>query len=203
MAERRIALSVAASIRTAAEQVKNALSQSGQLVECFSVDAVDRSDFESIVKHGQYVGVVDLALSDLLVELGTSANSNRLTAAPALGLPLVIVPGGCDEWPSSDGPRAVSLKEIERLAKDVAQKASASRGPVSILVPWESWSDGKSVNLEVAQVFVDCVRLWLSPAVRLHTISGKLSSLSFAQRTADETACLISAEPWGRRSASC
>lgn len=199
----RVALSVAASIQAAVDQVEIVLFQAGYLVERFRVDVEGGIDFESAIRTGRYAGVVDLALSDLLFELGNSATSNRLTAAPALGVPLVIVPGGCDELPTDDGMRSVTLKEIERLAKDVAQKASASGGPASVLVPMGSWSVGKSLNSDVARVFVECVRLWLSPAMQLHTIGADLGSPQFVQRTVDELACLISAVPRGRRSASC
>lgn len=110
------------------------LEAAGYAVRQYQADESGGGAFESAVRAGTFAGVLDLATQELAVALrrGTSAGSNRLTAAALAGVPQVISLGGLDGV--SPGPRTTP-EECDRLGQEVAMKACAARGPTAIVVP--------------------------------------------------------------------
>lgn len=191
---KRIGISVGPTTAAAASRLVQLLQSQGHVVEPCEANELA---LESAIQNCQLAGVVDFTLTKLVNELFGSASkptSQRLTAAATTGKPMVIVPGGCDIVVTEQGSRSITYKEVDRLAKDIAQKASASRGPVSIVVPTGSWSDNAQTDPELARVFAMSLQLWLSPAVRLTMVKCDLGSSELAARTAEELTCLISGE---------
>ncbi len=113
---------------------------------------------ESLVTDGLIEGVLDITTTELADELVggvLSAGPNRLTAAAARGAPQVISVGALDMvnfGPPDTVPTkfrdrrfyqhnpAVTLmrttpEENDRLGLEIAQKASAAKGPTAILLP--------------------------------------------------------------------
>lgn len=141
-------------------------------------------DFEAAVRCGGFAGVIDSALDSLAATLATGTASDRLTAAAETGTPQIIVPGGCDH---------LSPRQVERLAKDVAQKASASPGPATILVPLAGWSDGRPLDPALADVFIAALRLWLRPSVEIRLCQMSIDDPAFAATVAGALRRFISA----------
>ena len=99
-------------------------------------------ELEAFVRAGRAAGVLDLRLTDLA---DGTAGPDRLTAASATGVPQVIAPGGL--------PADLVPEAADRLGLDVAQKASAARGPAAVLLPLRGLTPA-------AEVFNQCVRNW-------------------------------------------
>jgi len=179
----RPAFAVTSTSRTAAAAAgaAAALGSAGG-VRVYEVTAGGR-DFEAAVRAGRFAGAIDLALDELARSLAGGSASDRLTAAAEIGTPQVLVPGGCDD---------LSPQQIERLAKDVAQKASASRGPVAIAVPRAAWSDGRPLDPALADIFLAALRLWLRPGVAVHACPMSIGEPAFAEIAAGELLRLIS-----------
>jgi uncharacterized protein (UPF0261 family) len=135
---------------------------------------------EGALRADRFDAVIDLALADLV---DAPSSSERLTAAAMFGVPQLFVPGGLD----SCTPRV-----LDRVSKDVALKASASRGPVIILVPERGWSDQLALDAEKLRVLVAGLRLWLSPHVKLRVVPDAVGDAAFANCVAEELAELIS-----------
>jgi uncharacterized protein (UPF0261 family) len=113
---------------------------------------------ESLIGDGLIAGVMDITTTELADELVggvLSAGADRLTAAAARGVPQVISLGALDMvnfGPPESVPErfrgrrfyqhnpTVTLmrttpEENDRLGLEIAQKASAAKGPTAILVP--------------------------------------------------------------------
>jgi uncharacterized protein (UPF0261 family) len=179
----RRAYAVTTSPRTAAAagRAAAALAAAGE-VALVDVSG-DGQEFEAAVRLGRFAGVIDLALDGLAEALDGGPASDRLTAAAATGTPQVIVPGGCDHR---------SPRQVERLAKDVAQKASASPGPAVIVVPLAGWSDGRPPDPTAADVFVAALRLWLRPGIAVRECQMSMDDPALAERLAGELLRLTS-----------
>jgi len=106
------------------------LERAGFSTARWPADGVGGRAMETAIRTEDYVGVLDLALTELAAELlglPGGAGPERLTAAALRGIPQVIVPGGLESLPN---PRSA-----DRLAKEIAEKACASRGPTAIVLP--------------------------------------------------------------------
>src|SRR5207342_1781772 len=113
---------------------------------------------ESFIRDGLIAGVLDLTTTELADELVggiLSAGPDRLTAAGLRGIPQVISLGALDmvNFGTPDtvperfrgrrfyqhNPTVTLMRttpeENDRLGKEIAQKASAARGPTALMVP--------------------------------------------------------------------
>jgi uncharacterized protein (UPF0261 family) len=167
---------------------------------------------ESFIADGLITGVLDITTTELADELvggELSAGPDRLTAAGLAGVPQVISLGALDMV--NFGPRAtvpdkfqgrrfyqhnpnVTLMrttpaENDLLGKEIAQKASAARGPTAVLVPLRGVSaidrEGQPFWWpEADQALVQSLRNWLSPHVRLVELDLHINDPAFAQAAA-------------------
>jgi uncharacterized protein (UPF0261 family) len=186
---RSVAISVAQCTQIAVDAIVQRLIRIGRTVESYLANGDGGQALEAAIAAYRFIGVIDFTLSELVSELFDgieSAGPNRLTTAASIGMPMVIVPGGCDVVRTIHGDRPISLREVDGLAKDIAQKASASRGNVSVVVPMRGWSQTSAFNLEVARTFAESLQLWLSPAVRIHKLEWEITQLELAEFVVDE-----------------
>src|SRR5205085_4634832 len=157
-------------------------------------------------------GVLDLTTTELADELvgGTlSAGRDRLTAAGLHGVPQVISLGALDMvnfGPPETVPEkfrgrrfcphnpTVTLmrttpQENDRLGKEIAQKASASRGPTAVLVPLRGVSaidrEGQpSCWPEADAALFQSLRNWMSPHVQMIELDLHINDPEFAELAA-------------------
>jgi uncharacterized protein (UPF0261 family) len=143
---------------TCVNDAKVWLEAAGYEVLVFHATGSGGRAMESLIESGMVSGVLDVTTTEWADEFvgGTlSAGPTRLDAAAQHGVPAIITPG-CLDMVNFGEPHTVPAKfagrnfyhhnpqvtlmrtnaaECEALGKILAQKANASTGPVSVLVP--------------------------------------------------------------------
>src|SRR5207302_775132 len=140
------------------EAARRVVEASGMEVLVFHATGTGGMTMESFIRDGLIRGVLDLTTTELADELVggiLSAGKDRLTAAGLRGVPQIISLGALDMvnfGPPDTVPErfkgrrfyqhnpSVTLmrttpEENDRLGKEIAQKASAARGPTAVVVP--------------------------------------------------------------------
>ncbi len=174
---------------------------------------------ESFIRDGVIAGVLDITTTELADELVggiLSAGKDRLTAAAIRGVPQVISLGALDMV--NFGPRdtvpkkfddrrfhqhnsSVTLmrttpQENDKLGKEIAEKASAARGPTAVLAPLRGVSaidkeGGPFWWPEADQALFQSLRNWISPDVKLIELDLHINDADFAKAAADTLLTLM------------
>jgi uncharacterized protein (UPF0261 family) len=177
-----IAISTGPLTRPCADAAGRLLGERGRLVRKYEADGQGGRSLEADVLAGRIVAVLDLTLNELVAEmLGRSggAGLDRLTAAALRGIPQVIALGGLDaawRFPINNAKipgalfRRTSSEENDALGREIANKASAARGPTTILVPSRS----------VPPVLVQSLQNWISPHVPVRELDLHINDPAFA-----------------------
>ncbi len=196
------------------EAARQVLEQHGNEVLVFHATGVGGMTMESFVRDGLLRGVLDITTTELADELVggiLTAGRERLTAAGLVGVPQVISLGALDMvnfGPPDTVPEkfkdrrfyphnpSVTLMrttpaENDQLGKEIAEKASAARGPTAVLVPLRGVSaidrEGQPFWWpEADQALFQSLRNWISPQVRLIELELHINDPEFA-RTAAHT----------------
>ena len=196
------------------EASRRIIEENGFEVLVFHATGSGGMTMESFIADGIIAGVLDITTTELADELVggvLSAGRDRLTAAGLRGVPQVISLGALD-MVNFGPPETVPEKfrdrrfyqhnptvtlmrttpgENDRLGKEIAEKASAARGPTAILVPLRGVSaidrEGQPFYWPEADVALfQSLRHWLSPNVRLIEVDMHINDPAFA-KTAAET----------------
>jgi uncharacterized protein (UPF0261 family) len=169
---------------------------------------------EAMIADGLITGVLDITTTELADELVggvLTAGRDRLTAAAQHGVPQVISVGALDMvnfGPPDTVPKrfegrrfyqhnpTITLmrttpEENDRLGKEIAEKASAARGPTAILVPLQGVSaidkeGGPFWWPEADAALFQSIRNWVAPSVQVIELDLHVNDPAFA-RTAAET----------------
>jgi uncharacterized protein (UPF0261 family) len=168
-----IALSTGPETRPAADAVRRLLNDRGHDVQIYEADGHGGRQLEADVLAGRIVAVLDLTLTELAAELlglPGGAGPDRLTAAALKGVPQVIAPSGLN----TIHDHRLMPEEFDRVGQEIANKASAARGPTTILVPLRS----------VSPVLVQSLRNWMSPNVRVRELELHVNDSEFAAAAA-------------------
>jgi uncharacterized protein (UPF0261 family) len=145
------------------DQVSRLLEERGYEVIQFHASGIGGKSLERLAASGELAGVIDVTtheLTDLIADGVYSAGEGRLTAAGRAGLPQVVVPGGTDQvnfWTGHVPERyrhrdfrrynaqnllmRTNANEFERLARLMAARLNAARGPVRVLIPIQGFSE--------------------------------------------------------------
>ncbi len=194
------------------EAARAILERGGYEVLVFHATGVGGRTMESFIGDGLVRGVLDITTTELADELvggELSAGPDRLTAAALCGVPQVISLGALDMV--NFGPRQtvparfegrrfyqhnpnVTLmrttpEENDRLGKEIAQKASAARGPTAVLVPLRGVSaidrEGQPFWWpEADAALFQSLRNWMGPQVRLIELDLHVNDPAFAEAAA-------------------
>ena len=194
------------------QSAQKILDAAGYEVLVFHATGTGGQTLESFALDGLVAGVLDITTTELADELVggiLSAGRDRLTAAAIRGIPQVISLGALDMV--NFGPKAtvperfarrrfhehnanVTLmrttpEENDRLGKEIAEKASAARGPTTILVPLRGVSaldcaGGPFWWPEADAALFASLRNWISPAVRLVEVDRHINDPEFAELAA-------------------
>ena len=190
------------------EAARKPLEANGYEVLVFHATGTGGRTMEALVLDGMIAGVLDVTTTELADELvgGTlTAGRDRLTAASLRGVPQVISVGALDMV--NFGPREsvptkfasrrfyqhnanVTLmrttpEENDQLGREIAQKASASKGPTAIVLPLQGVSaidrEGQPFWWpEADYALFQSIRNWVSPNVTLIEIDCHINDASFA-----------------------
>jgi uncharacterized protein (UPF0261 family) len=201
------------------EAGRKILESSGFEVLVFHATGTGGMTMESFVRDGLIQGVFDMTTTELADELVggiLTAGADRLTAAGLQGVPQVISVGAVDMV--NFGPRAtvpekfkerqfyqhnenVTLMrttpdENDRIGKDIAQKASAAKGPTAIILPLRGVSaidaEGKPFWWPDAdKALFDSIRLWRSPRVELVELDLHINDPAFAEAAARKLLAML------------
>jgi uncharacterized protein (UPF0261 family) len=191
------------------EAARRILEQAGFEVLVFHATGTGGMTMESFITDGLICGVLDLTTTELADELVggiLTAGPDRLTAAGLHGVPQVISLGALDMvnfGPPGTVPEAfrsrrfyqhnptVTLmrttpEENDLLGKEIAQKASAARGPTAVLVPLRGVSaidrEGQPFWWpEADAALFQSLRNWMAPQVQLIEVDLHINDLEFAE----------------------
>jgi uncharacterized protein (UPF0261 family) len=201
------------------EAARRVLEQNGYEVLVFHATGIGGMTMESFINDGLISGVLDLTTTELADELVggiLTAGRDRLTAAGLRGVPQVISLGALDMvnfGPPETVPDqfkgrrfyqhnpTVTLMrttpdENDQLGKEIAQKASAARGPTTVLVPLRGVSaidkEGQPFWWpEADAALFQSLRNWISPHVRLLELDLHINDPAFAEAAAEQLLRLI------------
>jgi uncharacterized protein (UPF0261 family) len=194
------------------DAARRLIEQRGYEVLVFHATGTGGLTMESFIADGLISGVLDLTTTELADELvggELTAGRDRLTAAGLRGVPQVISLGALDMVNFGPPPSVpekfrsrrlhqhnphVTLmrttpEENDRLGKEIAEKASAARGPTAVLVPLRGVSaidkEGEPFWWpEADQALFQSLRNWMSPHVRLLELDLHINDPAFAQNAA-------------------
>jgi uncharacterized protein (UPF0261 family) len=194
------------------EAARALMEQNGYEVLVFHATGTGGMTMESFIADGLITGVLDITTTELADELVggiLSAGRDRLTAAGLRGLPQVISLGALDMvnfGPAETVPErfrgrrfyphnpAVTLmrttpEENDHLGREIAEKASAARGPTAILVPLRGVSaidkEGQPFWWpEADAALFQSLRNWLAPQVELVELDLHINDAAFAEAAA-------------------
>lgn len=194
------------------EHARKFVEHSGYEVLVFHATGTGGMTMESFIKDGIIQGVLDITTTELADELvggELTAGRDRLTAAALRGVPQVISVGALD-MVNFGPPQTVPEKfrgrrfyqhnptvtlmrttpdENDRLGKEIAEKASAARGPTAVLVPLKGVSaiDAEGQPFwwpEADAALFQSLRNWMSPAVELIELDMHINEPRFAETLA-------------------
>jgi uncharacterized protein (UPF0261 family) len=194
------------------EAARKRVQQHGYEVLVFHATGTGGQAMESFIADKMVTGALDLTTTELADELVggvLSAGPDRLTAAGLQGIPQVISLGALDMvnfGPPETVPEkfkgrrfyqhnpTVTLmrttpEENDRLGQEIAQKASAARGPTVVLVPLRGVSgiDKQGQPFwwpEADQALFQSLRNWMSPHVELVELDLHINDPAFAEAAA-------------------
>jgi uncharacterized protein (UPF0261 family) len=195
------------------------LEQAGYEVLVFHATGTGGQTMESLVRDGAITGVLDVTTTELADELVggvLSAGPDRLTAAALAGVPQVVGLGALDMvnfGPPDTVPErfrgrrfyqhnpTVTLmrttpEENDKLGKEIAHKASASKGPTAVFVPLRGVSALDRVGQpfwwpEADQALLASLRLWMSPHVELVELDLHINDPAFAKAMAERLLAMM------------
>ena len=194
------------------EAARRVLEENGFEVLVFHATGTGGQTMESFIADGLIRGVLDLTTTELADELVggiLTAGRDRLTAAGLHGVPQVISLGALDMvnfGPPETVPErfrgrrfyrhnpSVTLmrttpEENDRLGREIAEKASAARGPTAVLVPRRGVSaidrEGQPFWWpEADAALFQSLRHWMSPHVELIELDLHINDPAFADAAA-------------------
>ncbi|MBO0699716.1 MAG: Tm-1-like ATP-binding domain-containing protein [Zavarzinella sp.] len=195
------------------EAARKRLEAQGFEVLVFHATGTGGRTMEAMIADGLITGVLDITTTELADELVggvLTAGRDRLTAAALRGVPQVISLGALDMvnfGPPETVPKrfegrrfyqhnpTVTLmrttpEENDKLGKEIAEKASAARGPTTILVPLRGVSaidkeGGPFWWPEADQALFQSIRNWVGPSVKLVELDAHINDPEFARAAAD------------------
>ena len=195
------------------------LEQAGYEVLVFHATGVGGMTMEAFIGDGLIAGVLDITTTELADELVggiLTAGKDRLTIAGLHGVPQVISLGALDmvnfgppdTVPERFGGRrfyqhnpTITLmrttpEENDRLGKEIAEKASAARGPTAVLVPLRGVSaidrEGQPFWWpEADAALFQSLRNWVGPQVKLVELELHINDPQFAQVAVETLRALL------------
>jgi uncharacterized protein (UPF0261 family) len=205
------------------EAARKQMEESGYEVLVFHATGTGGRTMESFISDGLIAGVLDITTTELADELVggiLTAGRDRLTAAALRGVPQVISVGALDMvnfGPPETVPEkfrdrkfyqhnpTVTLmrttpEENDKFGKEIAEKASAAKGPTAVLLPLRGVSaidaEGKPFWWpEADAALFQSLRNWVGPQVKLIELDLHINDPEFARAAAETLGRLMNRPP--------
>jgi len=190
------------------------LEAAGYELLVFSANGVGGQSLEQIVRSGLALGVIDITTTELADELAggiLSAGPDRLLEAGRRGVPQVISVGAIDMvnfGPFESVPDEYRERNLYRhnssvtlmrttaaenavLGKQIAERASSAKGPVTIVLPLRGVSaidcPGQPFHEpEADRILFDAIRQNIKQNVKLVEVDAHINDAEFAGRLVGE-----------------
>jgi uncharacterized protein (UPF0261 family) len=214
-----VAMTMYGNTTAAAIMAKKLFEGKGYEVVVFHPNGTGGMCMEELIEQGLFNGVFDLTtheITDWLYQGIHAGGPSRLEAAGRKGVPQVVVPGCVDfilmgpidnlapEFKQRKKYKfnpAVSLvsttpEEMERIAGVMAEKLNKAKGPVSVLIPLQGFSQychkGEELyDPERDKAFISAFKKYLQPNIRVMEVDAHINDPIFAQTAVEELAKLI------------
>ena len=185
------------------------LKKEGYEVLAFHATGVGGQTMEALIREGYFDAVLDITTTELADELCggiLSAGPDRLTAAAAMGIPQVVVPGCLDmvnfaqwdtvpehyqsrelySWAPSVTLMRTNKEENSILGERLVQKLNRSTAPTAILLPTQGISQidaegGVFYHPEIDQVLFDTIKKHANAKVRVMEIEAHINDETFSR----------------------
>lgn len=205
------------------EAARRVIEAAGYEVLVFHATGTGGLTMEGLIRDGLVAGVLDITTTELADELAggvLSAGPDRLTAAAIMRVPQVISVGALDmvnfgppetipeKYKSrrfhQHNPTVTLMRttpaEMDRLGKEVAEKASAAGGPTAVMLPLRGVSaidaEGKSFWWpEADAALFQSVRNWIAPGIEVIERDQHINDPAFATACAEKLLALMAATP--------
>jgi len=214
-----IAASMFGNTTAAVDQARARMEGQGYEVLVFHATGTGGRTMEDLVRDGYFQGVLDLTTTELADEVCggvMSAGPDRGRAAPASGVPVVLVPG-CVDMANFGAPQTVPARyagrhlynwnpnvtllrtnaaENTRIGEMLAAAANAATGPVAVLLPLRGVSmldspGGQFWDPAADRACYEAIRAHLKPSVPVEEVDANINDEAFAQRAADLLLAMI------------
>jgi uncharacterized protein (UPF0261 family) len=194
------------------EAARQVIEAAGFEVLVFHATGTGGRTMEAMISDGVIAGVLDVTTTELADELVggiLTAGSDRLTAAALCGIPQIISVGALDMvnfGPPDTVPAKFQARrfyqhnptvtlmrttpeENDALGKQIAEKASAARGPTAVLIPRQGVSaidkaGGPFWWPEADAALFQSLRNWIGPRVKLVELELHINDAEFAATAA-------------------
>jgi uncharacterized protein (UPF0261 family) len=218
-----IVLSTLGTIETCAANVRRILESRGKEVVVFHTVGSGGEAMEEMINEEEVEAVVDLSLNELVNHLfggDYDAGPNRGSTALQKGIPTVLVPGNIDflgAGPIKEAEKRfpgriyhihnaaitavhTERKELEAVAKLLAQRCNEAKGPFSILVPLGGFSvfdrqGGPFYSPEGPEFFGKVLKKHLQPGTPLHLLPYHINEPEFSEAIIESLEQVLKMKP--------
>jgi len=208
-----IAATMFGNTTRAVDNARRIMEERGFEVLVFHATGTGGRTMETLVKQGYFTGVMDITTTEWADEVCggvLSAGPSRLEAAAQAGVPQVVTPACidmCNFWAPDTVPdryrdrtfyhwnpnvtlMRTTAAENVRMGAVFAEKLSAARGPVKVLVPMKGFSEldapGKPFwSPEADRAFVDALRGALRPDIPVVLMDNNVNDPEFSGTVAE------------------
>ncbi|WP_316976880.1 Tm-1-like ATP-binding domain-containing protein [Shumkonia mesophila] len=208
-----IAASMFGNTTRAVDHARGLLEARGFEVLVFHATGTGGRTMERLIGEGYFAGVLDLTTTEWADEIcggALSAGPTRLEAAGRAGIPQVVTPACidmCNFWAPETVPARYAGRTLHHWNPNVtlmrttpeenasmgrifAEKLSAARGPVVVLVPLKGFSEldapGKPFWWpEADRAFVDALRADLRPDIPVLPMDYNVNDAEFSEEAAN------------------
>lgn len=208
-----VAASMFGNTTKCVDRARGIMEDAGYEVLVFHATGTGGRTMESLIKDGYIVAALDITTTELADEVcgGVfSAGPERGQAAPAKGLPTILVPGcvdmanfgGIDTVPAKYRERILyqwnpnvtllrtNVEENRRMGEMLAAAANAATGPVTVILPLKGVSmlDSQGERFwdpEADAACYDAIRANLKPGIEVIEADHNINDPEFADLCAN------------------
>lgn len=203
-----IALSMFGNTTTCADQCTKLLQEKGYEVLAFHANGIGGRTMEALIREGCFEGVLDLTtteLADHLCQGVCDAGPDRLTAAAAMGVPQVVVPGCLDmvnfwepdtvpeqykkrhlySWAPNVTLMRTDATENQMLGKVLVQKLEGTDATIVLPLKGISQIDAEGnvfYDAKANQALFDSIKENAGKDLEVQEVDAHINDLAFAEK---------------------